>query len=247
MKEIEARERCRILFAAESGSRAWGFASPDSDYDIRAIYVKPEAWYWDITEKKRDTFEAQLPDELDVSAWELRKMLQLFNRSNPSLYEWLGSPIVYYADNDFFETLEGLIPLFFNPIHAGHHYLAMAENSWKTIDSAGEITLKKLFYAMRGLFCAMWCVEFCSMPPTEFDKLLLPELLADDILQLIRRLKSQKQQAGEKAALPVPPGLYDFYAVQGEKIKARLATLGHSLPDNAVLGELLRRCVAKYN
>lgn len=247
LKELEAKEQCNILFAAESGSRAWGFASPDSDYDIRAIYVKPEAWYWDITEKKRDTIEAKLPDDLDVSAWELRKTLRLFNKSNPSLYEWLGSPIVYYADNDFFDTLKGLIPRFFNPIHAGYHYLAMAENSWRTIDSAGEITLKKLFYAMRGLFCAMWCAEFQTMPPTEFEKLLLEELISGEILQLIRHLKTQKQQRGEKITLPLPRMLYDFYVIQSEKVRQRLMMLNPTLHDNAVLGELLSRCVAKYH
>ena len=101
LKELERKEDCKILFAAESGSRAWGFASPDSDYDIRVIYVNPEAWYWDISEKKADTFAAMLPDDLDVSAWELRKTLQLFSKCNPSLNEWLGSPIIYYAEEKF--------------------------------------------------------------------------------------------------------------------------------------------------
>ena len=247
LKELEAKEQCRILFAAESGSRAWGFASPDSDYDIRAIYVKSEAWYWDITEKKRDTIEAMLPGDLDISAWELRKTLQLFNKSNPSLYEWLGSPFIYYADNDFFDALKGLIPLFFSPIHTGHHYLALAENSWSTRDAADVISLKKLFYALRGLLCAMWCAEFQTMPPTEFDKLLLPELLPGEILQLIKRLKLQKQGADEKAALPLPRSLYDFYTVQREKIQQRLTELKHNPRDNAVLGELLHRYVVKYS
>lgn len=103
LKELESKENCKILFAAESGSRAWGFASPDSDYDIRVIYVKPEAWYWDITEKKPDTFAVMLPDDLDVSAWELRKTLQLFSKCTPSLNEWLGSPIIYYAEEVFLQ------------------------------------------------------------------------------------------------------------------------------------------------
>ena len=246
LKELEVKEQCRILFAAESGSRAWGFASPDSDYDIRAIYVKPEAWYWDITEKKRDTIEAQLPEDLDVSAWELRKALRLFNKCNPPLNEWLGSPIVYYADKEFYEKLKGFIPRFFDPVHAGHHYLAMAENAWKTVDSEGTITLKKLFYAQRGLLCAMWCAKFRSMPPTEFEKLLPAELISDEMLRSIRELRAQKQQAGEKNAIPVPKTLYDFYMVQREKVRQRLATFAFPLPDNAVLGELLCRCMTKY-
>lgn len=144
LKELECKENCKILFAAESGSRAWGFASPDSDYDIRVIYVKPEVWYWDITEKKPDTFAAMLPDDLDVSAWELRKTLQLFSKCTPSLNEWLGSPIIYYAEEEFFAEMKRLLPQFFNPVRAGHHYLALAANSWETINENKEITLKKL-------------------------------------------------------------------------------------------------------
>ena len=247
LKTLENREQCRILFAAESGSRAWGFASPDSDYDIRAIYVKPEAWYWDVTEKKRDTFEAMLPGDLDVSAWELRKALRLFDRCNPSLNEWLGSPVVYYADHEFFETLRSLIPQFFNPISAGHHYLSLAGNAWDTIDADGKITLKKLFYALRGLFCAMWSASFKTMPPTEFEKLLIPELLSDGILRMIPELEEQKRRGDEKAIIPLPETLYEFYVAQREKTLERLASITYHAPDNAVLGELLRRMVLSAN
>ena len=115
LKELEKEKQCRILFAAESGSRAWGFASPDSDYDIRAIYVKPESWYWDIAEKTRDTIEAQLPGDLDISAWELRKTLRLFDKCNPSLNEWLGSPIIYLADEVFFCAAQRTCSRVFQP------------------------------------------------------------------------------------------------------------------------------------
>ena len=247
LKELEKEKQCRILFAAESGSRAWGFASPDSDYDIRAIYVKPESWYWDIAEKTRDTIEAQLPGDLDISAWELRKTLRLFDKCNPSLNEWLGSPIIYLADEVFFARLKGLVPEFFNPIRAGHHYLSLAENAWHTIDGDGKIALKKLFYALRGVFCAMWSAEFKTMPPTEFDRLLIPELLPDEISLLIRQLKVRKQQAGEKAVIPLPTAIRDFYHIKMEQIRQRLAVLEYRHPDNAALTELLRHFVKKYS
>ena len=241
LKELERREDCKILFAAESGSRAWGFASPDSDYDIRVIYVKPEAWYWDITEKKADTFAAMLPDDLDVSAWELRKTLQLFSKCNPSLNEWLGSPIIYYAEEAFFAEMKRLLPRYFNPIRAGHHYLALAENSWTTLNENKEITLKKLFYALRGLFCAMWSAKFKTMPPTESDKLLIPELMPDEILQLIPELKKQKQQVNEKAVMPLPGKLYKFYIEQKEQTLQQLAGIKYQHPDNSELNQLLQK------
>ena len=241
LKELERKEDCKILFAAESGSRAWGFASPDSDYDIRVIYVKPEAWYWDITEKKADTFAAMLPDDLDVSAWELRKTLQLFSKCNPSLNEWLGSPIIYYAEEAFFAEMKRLLPRYFNPIRAGHHYLALAENSWTTLNENKEITLKKLFYALRGLFCAMWSAKFKTMPPTESDKLLIPELMPDEILQLIPELKKQKQQVNEKAVMPLPEKLYKFYIEQKEQTLLQLAGIKYQHPDNSELNQLLQK------
>lgn len=115
LHELERQQDFKVLFAAESGSRAWGFASPDSDYDVRMIYVKPEAWYWSLDAKQPDTFNAMQPGELDVSAWELRKTLRLFAGCNPSLNEWLGSPIIYYADPKFADETRSLIPVYFNP------------------------------------------------------------------------------------------------------------------------------------
>ena len=94
--EIEQSENVTVLYACESGSRAWGFHSQDSDYDVRFIYAHPPDWYLSVDlEKKRDVIERPILDDLDVSGWDLRKSLQLFRKSNPPLLEWLDSPIVY--------------------------------------------------------------------------------------------------------------------------------------------------------
>ena len=245
IKELEQKEDCKILFAAESGSRAWGFASNDSDYDIRVVYVKPEAWYWDISEKKADTFETMLPNDLDISAWELKKTLQLFSKCNLALNEWLGSPIIYYAEEEFFAKMKRLLPLYFNPIRAGHHYLALSENSWASLNENKEITLKKLFYALRGLFCAMWSAKFQAMPPTEFDRLLTKELLPTEILQFIPELKEQKQQGNEKTVIPLPESLYNFYIEQKEQTLQLLATMKYQHPNNSALNDLFIKLVKK--
>lgn len=94
---IERANDVRVLYACESGSRGWGFASPDSDYDVRFLYVHPLDWYLRV-EPQRDVIEKPISDELDVSGWELRKALQLLHRSNPTLLEWLNSPVVYRED-----------------------------------------------------------------------------------------------------------------------------------------------------
>ena len=142
LHELERQQDFKVLFAAESGSRAWGFASPDSDYDVRMIYVKPEAWYWSLDAR-----------------WELRKTLRLFAGCNPSLNEWLGSPIIYYADPKFADEMRSLIPVYFNPVRTVHHYLALSAKALEDRQQDGTIAVKKLFYALRGLLAAMWTAE----------------------------------------------------------------------------------------
>src|SRR6201990_2789542 len=101
LAQVEAERHVRVLYACESGSRAWGFASRDSDYDVRFLYVHEPDWYLSVQDR-RDVIEEPLSDELDVSGWELRKALRLLRKSNPPLLEWLKSPFVYGCDPAFF-------------------------------------------------------------------------------------------------------------------------------------------------
>ena len=218
LHELEIQQDFKVLFAAESGSRAWGFASPDSDYDVRVIYIKPEAWYWSLNAKLPDTFNDMLPGDLDVSAWELRKTLRLFAGCNPSLNEWLGSPIIYYADPKFAEELRSLIPVYFNPVRTVHHYLALSAKALEDRQQDGTIAVKKLFYALRGLLAAMWTAETQTMPPTPFVELLKPEYVPAEILSEIARLQEIKARADEKSRIPFPEILSDFFTLEREKI-----------------------------
>ena len=218
LHELERQQDFKVLFAAESGSRAWGFASPDSDYDVRVIYVKPETWYWSLDTKLPDTFNAMLPDELDVSAWELRKTLRLFAGCNPSLNEWLGSPIIYYAAPKFANEMRSLIPVYFNPVRTVHHYLALSAKALEDRQSDGTIAVKKLFYALRGLLAAKWTVEARNMPPTPFAELLKPEYVSAEILDEISRLQQINAQSNEKSRIPLPEILSDFFTKERENL-----------------------------
>lgn len=91
LQQIEKQENVRILHAVESGSRAWGFESPDSDFDVRFIYVRPRDYYLKL-EQTRDVLEFPINDLLDVNGWDLQKALRLLHRSNPSVFEWFKSP-----------------------------------------------------------------------------------------------------------------------------------------------------------
>jgi len=108
LADIEQEQDVRILYACESGSRAWGFESKDSDYDVRFIYVKPLDWHLTV-EPQRDVIEAMLPHDVDLAGWELKKALHLFHKGNTSLIEWLHSPIVYFDDAQFAQELRAIL------------------------------------------------------------------------------------------------------------------------------------------
>jgi predicted nucleotidyltransferase len=196
LAEVERQHAVRVLLAVESGSRAWGFASQDSDYDVRFIYVHPKDWYLRIFEE-RDVIEPEGEGLLDPSGWELRKALRLFSKCNLALNEWLNSPIVYREAEGLRCQLQALMPAFFNPIAAIHHYLSMARTALDAREAAGTISIKKLFYALRALFACRWIERTTSQPPTEFERLV--DFVTDDTEKLWIAELIQQKAGGREA------------------------------------------------
>ena len=203
---LEKTHGCRILFAVESGSRVWGFASPDSDYDVRAVYVKPLDWYLGLGEKPRDTFSAMLPDDIDVSAWELRKALRQMLKSNASFMEWLGSPIAY-CDGGLLAQLNELKARVFNPVAVAFHYASMLRHALDDRSSDGSIGVKKLCYALRAGLCVRWTIERETMPPTAFADVWRGVPLSGEAVAAIDRLLALKASACEKDRIVPDPAL----------------------------------------
>ena len=197
----------RLLYAAESGSRAWGFASPDSDWDVRAIYVHPLDWYLRIEDKPRDTFEAMLPGDIDVSAWELRKALRLFAKCNVPLFEWLGSPIVYLDRDGFADRLRALVPNFFDPRGAAWHHLSMQRSALEDLAPDGTIRIKKLCYALRSALSIRWILARTAMPPVPFPELFAASELDSATRQAIDAVLNAKRDASERDRITLPPVL----------------------------------------
>ena len=148
--KIGKENNVKILYAVESGSRAWGFESLDSDYDIRFIYAHEIKWYLNILPKK-DVIEYPIVNEFDYSGWDLRKTMFLLNKSNPVFFEWLRSPIVYYKDNFFYNTMEQLSKEYFSPISSVYHYLHMANGNYRQFLQTDEVKIKKYFYVLRPI------------------------------------------------------------------------------------------------
>jgi uncharacterized protein len=168
---VETEEQVTILYACESGSRAWGFESDDSDYDVRFIYLRPTPWYLTI-QRKRDVIEKPIDDELDVSGWDVTKALELLRKSNPPLLEWLQSPIVYRKQSSFSDRLCALLPDYYSPISCMFHYLHMAENNFRKYLKDEQVWTKKYFYVLRPVLACIWIERGLGVVPMEFEVLL---------------------------------------------------------------------------
>jgi len=185
LKEIEAQKGVEILFACESGSRAWGFASPDSDYDIRFIYKHDLDYYLSLWEKT-DVIEFMTEDDLDGSGWDLRKTVKLLAKSNAPLLEWLYSPMVYLQDEAFLKQMQSLATECFSPIASLYHYLGTTKNFMDACQ-AEEVKLKNYFYALRTALAGKWIIEKNSIPPVAFLELLpiAPLNVQEKVLEMI--------------------------------------------------------------
>lgn len=153
---VERNERVRLLFAVESGSRAWGFPSPDSDYDVRFVYVHEPEWYLSIDDR-RDVIELPIDGDLDINGWDFRKALKLLLKPNPVLLEWIRSPIVYQADQAAMQKIAVLGEKVAHQRPSVHHYLHLAESQYRRfIAEETRVPLKKYFYSLRPALALMW-------------------------------------------------------------------------------------------
>jgi predicted nucleotidyltransferase len=193
--EIEKDHNVKIVYAVEAGSRAWGFESTDSDYDVRFIYVHNKNWYLNVL-PKRDVIEYPIVDEFDCSGWDLRKTLFLLNKSNPALFEWLESPIIYYKDDYFYKIMKQLSEEFFSPISSVYHYLHMASGNYRQFLQADEVKIKKYFYVLRPIMACMWIEKYKESPPMEFEK-LLTQIKENKLLEKIVELLNKKRAGAE--------------------------------------------------
>lgn len=198
LQQVAAEEGVRILYAAESGSRAWGFASPDSDYDVRFIYAHPRDWYTSLNEK-RDVIERPLDAKLvDLAGWDVRKALRLLLKSNPALYEWLASPIVYATDTVFQHAAKALFEAHANAGNLAHHYHSIARGQWKAeIDGSNAVKLKKYFYVVRPLLSLQWVTAHRAVPPMNLDELLAATTMPADVRRAIDDLLIAKRLTPE--------------------------------------------------
>ena len=207
-----------MFYACESGSRAWGFPSADSDYDVRFLYIHPRDWYLSI-EDRRDVIERPLVENIDLIGWEIRKALRLFRKSNPPLLEWLRSPIVYQQKFSAADKLRELMPIFYSPRNCFHHYFHMAEGNFREYLRGETVRIKKYFYVLRPLLGCRWIEAGLGPVPMEFG-ILVEKMASSEILkQEIHKLLERKQSGQELDFEPRIPTISDFIESEIERIK----------------------------
>ncbi len=195
LKKIEQDYAVEVFYAVESGSRAWGFQSENSDYDVRFIYLHDLEWYLKIKPEK-DSIEIPIVDELDFAGWDFKKALGLLYKSNPVLFEWLYSPIVYVDCEGFGDRFRVLADEYFSVLSTTYHYLSMAKNNYKSYLNKDSVRLKKYFYALRPVLACEWIERFGEAPPMEFERLLVlveDNVLRGRVLDLLEEKRSGKE------------------------------------------------------
>lgn len=209
--EAEEEHDVKVIYAVESGSRAWGFPSPNSDYDVRFIYVHKKDWYLSVDlEDRRDVIEYPIVDEIDINGWELRKALNLFWKSNPTFIEWLQSPIIYVDDGYFANRTRELMPTIAASHKGIHHYLNMAKSNFRGYLKKDLVPLKKYFYVLRPLLAIKWLEKYDKPAPIEFEE--LRKLVADNypLDEAITALLNRKRVCLEKEYAPAVPVINEF-------------------------------------
>lgn len=188
LRQIEEKYGIRVLYAAESGSRAWGTASPQSDFDVRFIYIRPRKDYLRL-EGIRDVLEFPIEEGWDMCGWDIRKMLQLLHNANSQIYEWFASPVVY-VDDGFSERLRPVLEDFFSVRTAAYHYLHQAGLKMKKLKKSEEAKVKHYLYSLQHLASVQWVLE--RREPVAVNLRALMPYLPEEVLGRAEELLHQK-------------------------------------------------------
>lgn len=244
LKEIAAGKNIHILYACETGSRAWGFPSPDSDYDVRFIYRHDTQWYLSLS-KLKDSVEL-MSGELDASGWDLRKSLLLLNRSNVPLIERFQSPIIYREEPGFKADFKKLIAEYYNPIAVFFHHYSLAIKFWEAIKEQPAYKLKSLFYLLRSLLSCNWITRDDSVLPMDIEGLM--KYNQEEINAAIRELITIKSAQPESYRHPWNPGVKDWIIDTFSRLERARGSIKINKPGMGPLNDyFLKTVYANHN
>ncbi|MEM6263481.1 MAG: nucleotidyltransferase domain-containing protein [Bacteroidota bacterium] len=224
--QLADEKQVKVLLGTETGSRGWGFPSPNSDYDVRLIYVHDMEWYLSLGERK-DVIEAMLEDRMvDISGWDLRKSLRLLWKSNPALLERIYSPYVYTSNEAFHQGLKEIAPQFYSRVAAMYHYLSLGKKVYEEIATLPEYNLKRFFYGLRCAMVCKWVLTRAEIPPVDFPTVLAGIKIRGDQAQRIFELIELKAQQPESYMHPAEKDMLKLMQVNLEMADEQ----GYELP-----------------
>ena len=242
IREIEEKEHVRILHAVESGSRAWGFASPDSDYDVRFIYARDKNYYLRLR-NTRDYIDGELNEVLDMNGWDIKKALQHFHKSNATLFEWSRSPVVYYTTDEWKNLYSRVADRYFSCKSALYHYYGTANKNYHEHLPGDMVRYKKYFYVLRPVLACKWIEERKCPPPVLFDE-LFDAVLEDEMKAAVRDLLAKKVNMSESDRAPRIAKVDRYLEKKLEYYKALAETMEDDRnPDWEMLEEAFREVV----
>lgn len=245
LHRIEQEKDVHIVYACESGSRAWGFESSDSDYDVRFIYLHPTEWYLRVVPGS-DVIERPIDGVLDISGWDLRKALQLLRKSNPPLLEWLQSPIVYRRRSRVVERIRDLMTQYYQPAACHYHYLHMAQGNYRDYLQGDTVWLKKYLYVLRPVLGCLWIERGYGVVPIEFQKLV--ERVIDDavVKAAVQDLIGRKKSGEELDRGPHIPEISTFLKRELDRL-SQLPTPQTPRTSCAGLDQVFRECLIEIH
>ena len=242
INKLEVEKDITILLATESGSRAWGCPSPDSDYDIRIIFKRKTADYLRINEQpdSLDYFHGEL---LDINGWDIKKTFRLIKKSNVTPFEWAQSPIIYKEVDNFRQVIFELCKAYFNPKHAINHYRGIAKNSYADITKESNIKLKKLFYVLRPIMAAKWIASKNEIPPMDIPN-LISIINNNEIIAKINSLLEIKKDCNEDYIHTLSPLLSDFIKEEINILTdLKVVDKDHEIPNSDQLNKVFRELI----
>ena len=199
LREIEKEYGIRVLYAAESGSRAWGTCLEDSDFDIRFIYIRPLESYLKLEEEK-DVLEFPISEGWDMCGWDIRKLLKLLHHANSQIYEWFASPVVY-VDEGFSQRIRPLLEGYFSVKTTCYHYLHQGDLKRKKAIHSPQPKVKHYLYILQHLSCTRWVLT--RGEPVPVDYRAVTALLEDAPRKAAEEILARKL-AGERFIDPEP-------------------------------------------
>ena len=245
LTEVAAERGVTVRYANESGSRAWGLASTDSDYDVRFVYQHPREWYLRL-DRPKDMIGPimELDGELDLVGWDIRKVLSHIAGSNAGVIEWLHSPVVYFEDGDYLARLRNLAVNYFNAPKVTAHYLGIARSAELAgFDlEAGDWNLKKYFYYLRPVLAGDYVINENRHPPVAFAE--LQARVADKEIQaLLANLIAHKATVGEDHRMKIPQPLIRHFSALREKTTRMLEGIPRKTIDRTEADALFRELI----